>query len=140
MVVFVHSDIAQSLSSGEILGAKVLKLIRSSVLNSYAPNLIAIAGTTVSAQLISHVGSLKKLAFLPSSTIQILGAEKSLFRHLRGNGRCPKHGYLFNNAMVQSSSNKGKMARQLACKISICARVDLNHGNFIADKLIKEIK
>ena len=110
------------------------------LLNSYAPNLIAIAGTTVSAQLISHVGSLKKLAFLPSSTIQILGAEKSLFRHLRGNGRCPKHGYLFNNAMVQSSSNKGKMARQLACKISICARVDLNHGNFIADKLIKEIK
>ncbi|MDD1763307.1 MAG: ATP-binding protein, partial [Methanobacteriaceae archaeon] len=48
-----------------------------------APNLRELAGASLGAKLISHVGSIKRLAMLPSSTIQIIGAEKALFRHLK---------------------------------------------------------
>lgn len=91
------------------------------------PTLLETAGVTIGAKLITLAGSLKHLAELPSSTIQVLGAEKALFRHLRNKKfRCPKYGVLHEHQSVQKAKKdeKGKAARQLASKISIAVKVD----------------
>ncbi len=91
------------------------------------PNMAAVAGADVAAKLVSHVGSLRKLAFLPASTIQVLGAEKALFKHLR-NRRIdpPKHGIIFQNPRISASPKavRGKIARALANKLALAARAD----------------
>lgn len=112
------------------------------LMDEVAPNVKTIAGPTVGARLIALAGGLKELATLPASTIQVLGAEKALFRHLRKGTPPPKHGVLFNHPMVQRLPKKrrGAMARTLAAKISIAAKVDaFTPGKFIADKLQKEL-
>jgi len=68
------------------------------------PRLSAVAGTHVGVRLLGIVGSLKKLANMPSSTIQVLGAEKALFKHLRGNAPSPKHGVIFQHPLVKEST------------------------------------
>ena len=68
-----------------------------------APNLSEIAGATIGARLIARAGGLKRLAVLPASTIQILGAEKALYRALKSGARPPKHGILFQHASVHSA-------------------------------------
>jgi nucleolar protein 56 len=106
------------------------------------PNMQAVCGTTICAKLIEHAGTLKKLAMMPASTIQLLGAEKALFRHLKNKkSRCPKFGHIFNHQAVigQKKSKQGKAARFLADKITIAARVDYFKGNFIGDELKKQI-
>ncbi|HIP66620.1 MAG TPA: C/D box methylation guide ribonucleoprotein complex aNOP56 subunit [Candidatus Nanopusillus sp.] len=113
------------------------------LMEEVAPNVKAIAGPTVGARLIALAGGLKELAMLPASTIQVLGAEKALFRHLRKGTPPPKHGVLFNHPMVQKLPKKrrGAMARTLAAKISIAAKVDaFTPGKFIADRLQKELE
>lgn len=109
-------------------------------MEKYCPNLTILAGSLIGAKLIAHVGSLRKLAFLPASTVQILGAEKALFRHLRSGARGPKYGYLFNHSFVQNSKHKGAIARKLAAKISLCAKIDFNKGDVIADKYLAGLK
>ncbi len=112
------------------------------MLKEYCLNIYTVAGADLSAKLIHHVGSLKRLAAMPASKIQILGAEKALFRHLKSGARAPKHGIIFLHDVVQKASRdkKGKAARVLADKISIAARVDYFKGEFIGDKLVKEIE
>ncbi len=112
------------------------------MVKEYCPNIYTIAGTELSAKLIHHVGSLKRLAEMPSSKIQILGAEKALFRHLKTGARAPKHGLIFQHELIQKSprEKRGKAARILADKISIAVKVDYFKGKFIADKLLKEIE
>ncbi len=80
----------------------------------------------LAARLLTKAGSMKRLAIVPSSTIQILGAEKALFRHMKFNSRPPKHGLLFQHSEVQKAErkDKGKTARKIACKLSIAARKD----------------
>ena len=92
----------------------------------FAPNTAAIAGPALALRLMVLAGGLDKLAKMPSSTIQMLGAEKALFRHLKGQGRAPKHGILFSHELVQKAphDSKGKVARLVAAKIAIAARVD----------------
>jgi nucleolar protein 56 len=90
----------------------------------FCPNILEVAGPLIGAKLLSHKGTLKALAFMPSSTIQILGAEKALFRHLRSNAKPPKYGYILQSQEVSNAMNKGKAARQLANKISIAAKKD----------------
>ena len=96
------------------------------LLKEVAPNLRELAGSTIAARLISLSGGLDKLVKKPSSTIQLLGAEKALFRFLHGRGRSPKYGLLFMHNMVQNAPNekKGKIARVLASKLSIAAKID----------------
>ena len=108
---------------------KVLNYINN-LMNNIAPNLSAIAGPTVGARLIAKSGGLMKLARLPSSTIQVLGAEKALFRSLKSGSRPPKHGIIFQHDMVHSSPKhqRGKIARSLAAKIAIAARIDVFRG------------
>jgi len=112
------------------------------VLSKYCPNMDEICGTTIAAQLIEKAGSLKRLALLPSSTIQLLGAEKALFRHLTRKARSPKHGLIANHPFVAGADrkNKGKAARALADKISMCARLDYFKGEFLAPQLKKELE
>lgn len=95
-----------------------------------APNVSELAGASIGARLIARAGGLEKLAILPSSTIQILGAEKALYRALKSGSRPPKHGILFQHAAVHSAPKwqRGKIARSIAGKIAIAARVDLYRG------------
>ncbi|XP_073525577.1 LOW QUALITY PROTEIN: uncharacterized protein [Phyllobates terribilis] len=95
-------------------------------MNDIAPNLTSLIGEVVGARLISHAGSLTNLAKCPASTLQILGAEKALFRALKTKGNTPKYGLIFHSSFIgrASSRNKGRMARYLANKCSIASRID----------------
>ncbi len=110
------------------------------VMKGYCPNLLAIAGTTLAAKLIAHCGSLKKLSEITASTIQLLGAEKALFRHIKTGAKSPKHGIILQHKLVQKAAKKGKMARALADKLAIAAKVDYFRGELIAGKLNKELE
>lgn len=96
-----------------------------------APNVTELLTASLGARAIAKVGSLMKLAVLPASTIQVLGAEKALFRSLRTGANPPKHGILFQHSLVHSAPRwqRGKIARALASKVAIAARIDLyRHG------------
>ncbi|KAL1021699.1 hypothetical protein UPYG_G00016780 [Umbra pygmaea] len=91
-----------------------------------APNLTVMVGELVGARLISHAGSLLNLAKHPASTVQILGAEKALFRALKTRRDTPKYGLIYHASMVgqTSAKNKGKISRMLAAKASLAIRYD----------------
>lgn len=107
-----------------------------------APNLRAVVGGSIGARLISLAGGLKELSRLPASTLQILGAEKALFRALRTRARPPKHGVIYQYSEVRGAPKwqRGKIARALAGKLSIAARVDAMSGEFVGDKLAADVK
>ncbi|XP_015523822.1 nucleolar protein 56 [Neodiprion lecontei] len=91
-----------------------------------APNLATLIGDQVGARLIAHAGSLTNLAKYPASTVQILGAEKALFRALKTKGNTPKYGLLFHSTFIgrAGAKNKGRISRYLANKCSIASRID----------------
>merc|ERR1711934_1276847 len=91
-----------------------------------APNLSTLLGDTVAARLISKAGSLTNLAKAPASTVQILGAEKALFRALKTRGNTPKYGLIFHSSFIgrAGAKNKGRISRYLANKCSIASRID----------------
>jgi len=95
-------------------------------MQNVAPNLAALIGEQVGARLISHAGSLTNLAKYPASTVQILGAEKALFRALKTRGNTPKYGLIFHSTFIgrAGAKNKGRISRYLANKCSIASRVD----------------
>ncbi len=104
------------------------------------PNVQAVAGTLLGAKLLELAGSLKRLAILPSSTVQLLGAEKALFRHIVTGAKVPKHGVLILHPLVAASKEKGRAARLLADKLSMAARIDYFKGEFCGDVLLKEVE
>merc|ERR1712066_955028 len=110
-------------------------------MNAIAPNLTHMVGELVGARLISHAGSLMSLAKHPSSTVQILGAEKALFRALKTKKSTPKYGLIYHASLVGQSAPalKGKMSRVLAAKLSLCCRVDAL-GDQVEPSLGKEFK
>ncbi|MFH1786787.1 MAG: hypothetical protein ABH829_04020 [archaeon] len=91
-----------------------------------APNISELAGPTVGARLIKLAGSLENLARMPSSTIQVLGAEKALFRHLKTGANPPKYGVIFQVDAIHGADKpkRGRIARMLAAKLAIAARID----------------
>merc|ERR1739842_277391 len=95
-------------------------------MEAVAPNLATLIGDTVGARLISHAGSLTNLAKCPASTVQILGAEKALFRALKTKGNTPKYGLIFHSSFIgrAGAKNKGRISRYLANKCSIASRID----------------
>ncbi len=116
------------------------------VTRKIAPNLSEIAGEKIAARLIERAGSLKKLAKLPSSTIQVIGAEKSLFKALsrirRGKkAKIPKHGIIFQHPFIKTLPKKkrGKMARFMASKLAIAARIDYFKGE-LQESLAEEVR
>lgn len=97
-----------------------------SKMHAIAPNLAVLIGEMVGARLISHAGSLTNLAKCPASTVQILGAEKALFRALKTKGNTPKYGLIFHSSFIgrASARNKGRISRYLANKCSLASRID----------------
>ncbi|KAG0554392.1 hypothetical protein KC19_12G088000 [Ceratodon purpureus] len=119
----------------EMFASRVISLVEyRKQLHSYlvskmqdvAPNLAVLIGEMVGARLISHAGSLTNLAKYPASTVQILGAEKALFRALKTKGNTPKYGLIFHSSFIgrASTKNKGRISRYLANKCSIASRID----------------
>jgi len=95
-------------------------------MQTIAPNLTAVVGERVGAKLIAHASSLVNLAKCPASTLQIMGAEKALFRAMKARSPTPKYGHIYHASLVGSSTAKirGKIARTLACKASLACRID----------------
>jgi nucleolar protein 56 len=118
-------------------------------MNDVAPNISALVGPVLGARLIMQAGSLQRLASMPSGTIQLLGAEKAMFRHLKEGSRPPKHGILFQHPSVHVAPpwQRGAIARALASKLCLAARADTYSHNDISailkeqlEKRIAEIK
>lgn len=112
------------------------------VMKKYCPNLLELAGVGIGAKLIELGKGLKHLAMLPASTIQLLGAEKALFRHIKTQSLSPKHGVIIHHQLIQKAGKKekGKAARMLADKLSLCARLDYFKGEFKAKEYRKELE
>lgn len=120
-----------------------------SAMDKVAPNMKALVGSLLGARLIALTGGLINLAKMPASTVQVLGAEKALFRSLKTGARPPKHGIIFQHTLIHEGKRwqRGKIARALAGKLAIAARSDAFSGNYIGDGLkaaferrIKEIQ
>lgn len=107
-----------------------------------APNIKAITGALLGARLIALAGGLANLAKMPASTIQVLGAEKALFRSLKTGTRPPKHGIIFQHPYLHDAKKwqRGKIARALAGKLAIAARTDTFGGRYIGDELKADLE
>jgi len=114
----------------------------STVTQEIAPNVSRLAGPILAAKLIDKAGGMKRLAMVPASTIQVMGAEKALFRAKKTNARPPKHGLLYQHPYVHGvpREKRGRRARSLAAKIAIAARADVFSGNYIAEELVAQLK
>ncbi|MDG6222537.1 MAG: C/D box methylation guide ribonucleoprotein complex aNOP56 subunit [Candidatus Bathyarchaeota archaeon] len=112
------------------------------VMDEVAPNTKAVAGSLLGGRLIALAGGLMNLAKLPASTMQILGAEKALFRSLKTKALPPKHGIIFQHPLIHDGKRwqRGKIARALAGKITIAARVDAFKGEYAADDLKADLE
>jgi nucleolar protein 56 len=110
---------------------KVLADHIEAAMETVAPNIKELLTAAVGARIIAKAGSLARLATLPASTIQILGAEKALFRALKTGARPPKHGLLFQHPLIHSAPKwqRGKIARAVASKVAIAARIDYYRHN-----------
>ena len=124
---------------------KELETYIDSKMEAIAPNLRDLLGATLGAKLIAHIGSIKRLATYPASVIQIMGAEKAIFRHLKTGERPPKHGLIFQHPSVRGAKwwNRGKIARNLALKITLAVRKDVFSGEYdpsIAEDYLKKVE
>lgn len=122
-----------------------LEIYIDSKMEAIAPNLRDLLGATLGAKLIAHIGSIKRLATYPASVIQIMGAEKAIFRHLKTGERPPKHGLIFQHPSVRGAKwwNRGKIARNLALKITLAVRKDVFSGEYdpsIAEDYLKKVE
>ena len=107
-----------------------------------APNINSLIGSLIGAKLIAKARGLQKLAYMPASRIQLLGAEKALYRFLKTGEKRPKHGLIFQWNQIRSAKpyHRGKIARVVAGKIGLSAKVDFFSGDFIGDVFSKEIE
>ena len=110
-------------------------------MKTIAPNTSRIIGSLIGARLISMAGGMQRMAMLPASTIQILGAEKALFRFKKEGGKPPKHGIIFQHPLINRAqkTERGKIARLLANKISTAIKADVFTKRDIADELQRDI-
>jgi nucleolar protein 56 len=109
---------------------------------AYMPNLTAVAGPLIACRLLVLAGGLERLAKLPSSTMQLLGAEKALFRHLKSSkDKPPKFGVIFAHPLIMGAqkNEKGRMARLLAAKLVMAARADFYTGKDMSEKLLADL-
>ncbi|MBN2566983.1 NOP58 family protein [Candidatus Woesearchaeota archaeon] len=106
------------------------------------PNYTRLAGAAVGARLLAHAGSFAAIVRMTASKLQMLGAEKALFRHMRTKAPPPKHGLISQHPLVSGAKrgDKGRAARMLADKIVIAARVDYFKGTYVADRLYEELE
>jgi len=114
----------------------------TSLVEKELKNVAYLTDPILAARLLSLAGSIENLAEMPASTIQVIGAENSLFKHLRQHTAPPKHGVIFQHPAINGAplEQRGRIARALAAKISIAARADYYTGNFIAEKLKEQFE
>jgi len=107
-----------------------------------APNTSIIVGSIIGARLISIAGGLERLAVMPASTIQVLGAEKALFRFKKEGGKPPKHGVIFQHPLINRAplKDRGKIARVLAAKIAIAVKADVFTKKDVSDILKEDLE
>ena len=140
-------QVAKEIKNLASLREKEKKYIEK-IMDDFCPNLKEVATATIGAELIEHARSLKNLAEMTSSTVQLLGAEKALFRHLKNKkSSCPKHGIIVNHPLVAQARqiDKGKAARHLASAIAMAAKVDYFNKDALLDnkygkKLVEKVK
>ncbi len=110
------------------------------IVSKACPNMCALLSAPLAARMVSLAGGLGRLSSLPSSTVQLLGAEKAMFRHLKSGKRPPKHGVIYQHPEVHKAPywQRGNIARALAGKILIAAKVDQYRGEFCGDRLNEE--
>lgn len=113
-----------------------------SAMEEVAPNIKALSGALLGARLIALAGGLTNLAKMPASTLQVLGAEKALFRSLKTGTKPPKHGIIFQHAFLHEAKKwqRGKIARALAGKLAIAARTDAFGGRYIGEELRADLE
>jgi len=106
------------------------------------PNTTYLTDEKIAAELLSKAGSLERLATMPAGTVQLLGAEKALFKHIKFGSKPPKYGVLFKMAEISNGARdkRGRIARVYATKISIALKADYFTKNFIAEKLKQDIE
>lgn len=116
---------------------QILEDYLDTTMEEVAPNIKALTGSLLGARLIALAGGLTNLAKMPASTIQVLGAEKALFRSLKTGARPPKHGIIFQHAFLHEARKwqRGKIARALAGKLAIAARTDAFGSRYIGEEL-----
>ena len=129
-------ELAKSEKELSLLQKTLDKYLEESVKRAM-PNISYLIDYKIAAEMLSKAGSLNRLASFPASTIQLLGAEKALFKHLKFGSKPPKYGVLFKLPQLSNASKhqRGKLARAYATKVSIAARADAYTKRFIADKL-----
>ncbi|MEM3737304.1 MAG: C/D box methylation guide ribonucleoprotein complex aNOP56 subunit [Candidatus Bathyarchaeia archaeon] len=112
------------------------------LMEEVSPNLKAVTGATLGARLIALAGGLERLSRFPASTVQVLGAEKALFRSLKTGTRPPKHGIIFQHHLIHKAPRwqRGKISRVLAAKAAIAARIDAFTGSYIGEKLKADLE
>lgn len=141
-------SIIKKLANEVIMQTELRRILAHQIeemMEKIAPNLKDILTATVGARLMAKAGSLQKLSIMPSSTIQIIGAEKALFRSLKTGAPPPKHGILFQHPILHSAPKwqRGKMARAIASKVAIAVRIDLFRNGekdlYISEQLNKRI-
>lgn len=120
---------------------KLIEFIEKEMQEEF-PNFSQIATPIIGAKLLSEAGSKKRLCFMPASTIQVLGAEKALFAHLRKNAKSPKHGHLFNHPLLQNMPRfkRGKAARIIAGKLAIALKQDYFKGKDTSKEVKEELE
>ena len=123
-------SLIKKLANEVIMQTELRKILAQQIeemMEKIAPNIKELLTATVGARLMAKAGSLQKLSVMPASTIQIIGAEKALFRSLKTGAPPPKHGILFQHPILHSAPKwqRGKMARAIASKVAIAARIDL---------------
>ena len=123
------------------LNERILEYIKESS-ERLMPNITALIDYKIAAELLAKAGSVEKLALMPASTIQLLGAEKALFKHLKFGSKPPKYGALFKMQEIANAGreHRGRIARVYATKLAIAARADAFSKNYIADRLKEDLK
>lgn len=124
-----HLAIVKRLADQVIAQSDLRRILSDHIevaIETVAPNVKELLTASVGARIIAKAGSLARLAMLPASTIQVLGAEKALFRALKTGARPPKHGLIFQHPLIHSAPKwqRGKIARAIASKVAIAARID----------------
>jgi nucleolar protein 56 len=122
-------DLASAIMSLRLSRQQIEDALSHSIY-TIAPNLSSLAGPLLAARLMSRAGSLQRLSQMPSSTIQLIGAEKSLFKHLKGRASSPKHGLIYRHPALLNAprEQRGRLARALSGKLAIAARIDYHSG------------
>jgi nucleolar protein 56 len=133
--------------SRDVLGLyelrKAMEAYLEKTMSEVAPNTQALVGSLLGARLIAVAGGLRNLALRPASTIQVLGAEKALFRSLKTGARPPKHGLIFQHTLLHDAKRwqRGKIARALAGKLAIAIRADaFGGGKYVGDALKADLE